>query len=128
MNPSEQLFSLDSWRLDYSNGSGDSYSFEFKHGPLILVYNPVRPESSSSGLYSGGARFSGPCRAPQLQKLKDYFLGFESDLSQRCDKRMMGTGVFSMHSSDLNVEFIVKRHTKLGEFNAFLDSIRLGNS
>jgi len=110
------------WSLSYSDGSGNSLRFaqDREDGSAEFEYLPVRPENSSTGIYSGGEPRQGRLDAKQVKELQKHLGKLESDASLRVEDRDKGTGAFTVREGDKSRSFILKNSPALSEFNDFL--------
>ena len=113
------------WRLVYHDGSGNGYRFEQEaNGDARFAYTPVRPQTSSSGVYSGGEPKEGRLGDGEVEALWTWVLKLEEDTSVHAESRMMGSGTFSLTTPDGNRTFIIKNGSQLRAFNTFLAPFR----
>jgi hypothetical protein len=80
------------WRVTYSDGSGNALYFwcEEAGTPSLFRYDPVRPEFSSSGIYSGGEPKTGD--VPDANLLWRRLAALEAAKSAHLDHRPKGSG------------------------------------
>lgn len=112
------------WTLEFYDGSANGYTFSQadKGSPGSFDFDPITPEQSSSGFYSGGTPASGPLSSEQVTALWEWVHLFQSDESLQCEQRPKGTGWFVIKKADTKTEFYVDRGAKLDEFMSFLDT------
>ncbi len=106
--------------LHFSDGSGNAFILTEVGDTASLEYDPVTPERSSSGTYSGGTPadvvLSGEQaaeiwrRAGELQKSSQVSTG----------ARSMGTGAFVLSGTASDARFIVGRSDELVDFTTFM--------
>jgi hypothetical protein len=82
--------------LHYADGCNNRYKISSE----CITYDPVRPEESSSGEYSGGQPYSKKIDPEQYIAIKKVFLEAFEDHSSQTDKRMMMTGQISMEGKN----------------------------
>ena len=113
------------WSVTYHDGSGNQLRFRQESGTQAarFVYDPVRPEHSSSGSYSGGEPAEGTVDKPQVVALWSRLRALEADPSLRAPSRMKGTGDFSLTTPGGTSTFIIMRGPRLAELDAFVRSV-----
>jgi hypothetical protein len=117
------------WSVTYHDGSGNGFRFwEDAEGEgARFEYTPIRPENSSTGVYSGGERKSGRLGDGRARELWRWVRRLEADASLHTDSRMKGTGAFNLaESADGTREFIIKGSALLSKFDKFLAPFRGG--
>lgn len=100
----------------YSDGCANVYTVY----PDSIVYDPVRPEESSSGIYSGGEPYTAVITPEQFSRIFNEVRILEENLSLQTDQRNMMTGQFEIYSPEGISIFIVKNGEALDEFNRLL--------
>lgn len=112
------------WSVVYADGSGNVSRIERPGGdaPVDFAYEPVTPEQSSSGTYSGG-----PPRSERLDpgdaRIRDVWRQverIEADLSIRTDARAKGTGALRITTPDGERSFIVVASPALEDMERIL--------
>ncbi|KAB2842974.1 hypothetical protein F9K50_00825 [bacterium] len=113
------------WTLDYGDGSANQYHFEqrSKGAAVSFRYDPVRPEQSSTGMYSGGEPRQGKLTARQARELKRRLAELESDAALRVEDRNKGTGAFSVRTSEGTRSFIIRMGPEIRRFDEFLKTL-----
>lgn len=112
------------WTVTYSDGSANGFRFEqAATGPATYQYAPVKPEESSTGIYSGGKPASGKLDAKQVETLTRFVRDFEADQKNQVTDRAKGTGAFKLDEAGGSREFIVAMGA-LQAFNEFLAPLR----
>ncbi len=117
------------WSVAYHDGSGNGFRFwkDTEDERPRFEYTPVRPENSSTGIYSGGEPKSGRLDDRHARELWRWVRRFESDASLQTDSRMKGTGAFKLtESAGATREFIIKSSALLSKFDKFLEPFRGG--
>jgi hypothetical protein len=111
-----------SWNATYADGSANLYRFtpEPDGGGMVCEYDPVRPEESSTGHYSGGEPATARFDAKKVAVLKRWIAKLEDDLAIRAHDRGKGTGAFTVTDAGVERRFIVNRGVDLKEFERFL--------
>ena len=110
------------WTLQFYDGNGNGYSFshEEKASAASFDFDPLTPEESSSGHYSGGTPASGSLSADHVTTLWEWVHLFQNDESLQCEQRLKGTGWFVIKKDEVKTQFYVGRGDKLEEFMSFL--------
>ena len=115
------------WFVSYADHSGNSYRFSSRGSSesARFAYDPVTPEQSSSGTYSGGDPQQGTLTADQIDALWHWIRELEADVRQHAESRMMGTGSFVIREAGrADRRFIIRRGSKLSAFDAFVRPYR----
>lgn len=115
------------WSVVYHDGNGNGFRFWKSRGEARAryEYSPVRPETSSSGVYSGGTAKSGVLADASAEVLWRWVRRLEADGAQRADSRMMGTGAFRMeHADGRTRKLLIRDGPLLREFNEFAAAFR----
>lgn len=98
------------WELDYGDGSGNGLRFWQEAGKAArFSYEPMTPERSSSGTYSGGSPNSGDLDAGQVQALWQALRRMQAATKTHAATRMKGTGSFAFTTPTGKGAFIVER-------------------
>lgn len=80
------------WQLDVSDGSGNHYGCRRDDaGAMTFVYDPVTPERSSTGTYSGGDPRNGPLTEAQAAALWREVEAAVANTSAHVEARAKGT-------------------------------------
>lgn len=114
------------WAFTYADGSGNAYRFRGapEEPGAHLEYDPVTPEMSSSGTYSGGKAWKGRVDETRVGELWTRLSPLEGDPSIRAKTRMLGTGSFRIVSAAGERAFLVERSPQLQKFEEFLVGLR----
>ncbi|MEM7355704.1 MAG: hypothetical protein AAF657_33120, partial [Acidobacteriota bacterium] len=99
------------WRVVYSDHSGNAYRFwqGDRSGSAQFEYDPVTPEQSSSGTYSGGEPEKGALDPAQVEALWSWLRDLEGATASHTSKRRMGTGSFRiLESGSAERRFILR--------------------
>lgn len=114
------------WHVTYRDGSNNGFQCrqDSEDEDARFEYSPITPETSSSGIYSGGEAKKGPLNDNHVAALWRWVVRLESDTSLHADSRMMGTGAFTVTTASGTRRFIVKNGPFLREFDAFLAQLR----
>ena len=110
-----------SGELIYRDGSANAYHVA---PDGRFEYVPVRPEHSSTGMYSGGAPRSGVLDASTLAALWDHVRMLEANTAVHADARGKGTGLFVVTDAAGERTFLVARGPALAAFDAFVGGLR----
>lgn len=99
------------WSLVYADGSANVYRFEATLTGVRFAYEPVTPEQSSTGFYSGGNPVDERLVAtdPRLATLWEYAEALEADIATHADERNKGDGAFTVTSGGNRRRFLVVR-------------------
>lgn len=116
-----------SWTVIYSDHSGNAYRFSQRGEahPAVLDYDPVTPEESSSGTYSGGDPYKGTLTPEEVERLWVEVRDLEASTAGHSSKRRMGTGSFRVTEAGGALRrFIVSNGPSRRRFDAFARSLR----
>lgn len=102
--------------ITYSDGSANGYVFTADGDGATFAYSPVRPEHSSTGMYSGGEPRSGRLDAALAKTLFDQIRALEANTTLHVEDRAKGTGQFRVDERS----FIIARGPELLAFDAFV--------
>jgi len=110
------------WSVRYADGSGNITRLWHDTGALVARFEttPVTPESSSSGIYSGGAPRSGDLESEQVDELWRSVREMESESSIHADTRTMGSGSFALVTTAGQTDFLIRRCARLTTFDTFV--------
>ena len=113
------------WSLSYSDGSANNYQFkqDTKEGEVYFEYIPVRPEQSSTGMYSGGDPRKGLLDKNQTAELEKWLDKLEKETSLHAKDRIKGSGSFRIKSGSETRSFLINQSPQLDEFNQFLKNL-----
>lgn len=99
------------WKLVYADGSANVYRFDAQDDGVDFAYDPVTPERSSTGFYSGGdpraARFA--LDDPRIAELWRSVRALEADTSSHADARCKGDGAVTLVTPEGSHDFLVVR-------------------
>jgi hypothetical protein len=107
----------------FHDGSGNALRVwkASKRERVRFEFNPVQPENSSTGLYSGGKPSKGRVDARRVRELWRWVRKLEGDPSLRAETRDKGTGAFGVKSaSEGDREFLIEDCPLLREFTGWL--------
>ncbi|KAG2374353.1 hypothetical protein C9374_010923 [Naegleria lovaniensis] len=104
----------------FCDGCGNDFSMYSLNNNYLLIYDAITPMQSSSGSYSGGTSYQKQLSPNEFKILDDAFEQLRKKTSGHCDKRAMGTGVFTKGTN----KFIMR----MGDFSEFETLIRTHNT
>ena len=108
-------------QFSYYDGSGNAYMIHEGH----FKYEPVTPESSSSGIYSGGEAVARKISEVELSTAKRLFEGAVSAVDQHQDDRAMMTGLVVLaRGSDTTRVVLKPGSSKKAELENFLMKLK----
>jgi hypothetical protein len=104
--------------ISYADGAANLYRFVEDDGGVHFTYDPVTPERSSTGTYSGGdpreERF--PVDDPRYLELRRHLAALEADPSIQVERRDKGTGAITIDGRS----FVIARGPALHDLEARL--------
>jgi len=114
------------WSISYYDGSANGFRFHLDDGAKAarFEYSPTRPETSSSGVYSGGEAKQGDLSAAQVGELWQRVEKLAADTSLHASTRKMGTGLVKLSSAGAERSFILDTGPALDELNSFVAQFR----
>ncbi len=114
------------WRVVYHDGSNNGFNVEqtAAGASISAAYDPVTPEQSSSGTYSGGAPWKGTLTADQAAGLWRRVRAMEGDRKLHQRNRTKGSGSFQLRSDGKERALLVSRCEKLADLDRFLEQLR----
>ena len=117
----------DSWSVTYSDHSGNVYRF-WKDGAesdARFAYEPVQPETSSSGIYSGGTPRQGTLDSSAVTELLARVRKLEAATESHCPKRLKGSGSFRIRVGDeAPLRFLLAAGARRQAFDEFVKAYR----
>lgn len=105
---------------EYVDGNGNLYAISNSS----IVYDPVTPEESSTGMYSGGEAYTAPLEQKQFDQIEATFKKVIEHKEDISETRSMGTGtlivlpskktyIFKMNSSSKKeIDEVIRLMTK----------------
>jgi acetylornithine deacetylase/succinyl-diaminopimelate desuccinylase-like protein len=99
-DPAESPVPDTPWTLRFDGGSHDLTRIEHTGDEASWAYEPVTPEQSSSGTYSGGEPASGELPAEAIEALWAEVRAAIDDTGSHVDTRAMGTASLSWTTPD----------------------------
>jgi hypothetical protein len=99
------------WSLVYADGAANVYRFAADGDGVRFAYEPVTPERSSTGRYSGGepVELRLAHDDPRLAALWRHVAALEADGAQHVAARMKGDGAFTVETVEGTRQFLVAR-------------------
>lgn len=110
--------------IHYSDGSANAYRFVTDGDGATFVYDPVTPERSSTGMYSGGPPRAGRLDAVERAALWQHVRALETATALHVTDRGKGTGLFVITDTSGSRSFIIARGSELAAFDAFASLLR----
>lgn len=110
--------------LIYRDGSANAYRFQPDGDGARFEYDPITPERSSTGMYSGGEPRAGRLDAAQLAALWQHVRALETNAALHVTDRGKGTGLFLIKSAGAERSIIIVRGAELLAFDAFVAALR----
>lgn len=98
---------MDNATVRYGDGSGNSYIISPKPTPQIM-YQPVKPEFSSSGEYDGGTPVTHKLTAAEHNQILAVLRAALENPAVHITQRVKMSGLISIKSSDKEASFILK--------------------
>jgi hypothetical protein len=92
----------------YADGSGNVYTI----APKYIEYNPVSPEKSSSGIYSGGEYVKKAITLKDYNRIKESIGKAVSNKAIYIENRMMGSGLITIRENEKQKTVIFKSGCK----------------
>jgi hypothetical protein len=111
------------WSIRYDDGSANAYNIDSDGDGATLVYRPVRPEESSTGMYSGGAPRSGRIDAAAVATLWQRIAALEGNTGLHQKDRNKGTGMFGLKAPGGERRFIIQMGDEIRAFDEFLRTL-----
>jgi hypothetical protein len=113
------------WKLTYADGAANVYSWSQDQAgsPVYFVYDPVTPETSSTGSYSGGSPREEQLSAgdSRLSELWSKARALQLDTAAHSPSRDKGTGAFSLVTPEGEERFIVQQGESLASLSSLLN-------
>jgi hypothetical protein len=115
------------WTIAYADGAANQYRFAATADGVDFEYDPVRPEQSSTGMYSGGDPHTArlPLSHPLVVELRARVERLAADTAHHQADRGKGTGQFTVINDDgTRRDFIVAMGPLVTDFDAFVRGFR----
>jgi len=114
-------------RVRYSDGCGNTYVLSFEEGKAMVRYEPVRPEESSSGFYSGGERFEGIVDPKVFSRVVEAAMQALEDRRSQTNVRMMGCGTLTVEAGgSKQTVFLASNSKAKRNIEELLEKIKTG--
>lgn len=99
------------WQLVYADGAANLYGFDGGSDEVLFAYEPMTPERSSSGMYSGGEPRSLTLAAadPRLAAIWAEVARLEADVTTHVESRRKGDGAVTITAGAEPRRFLVER-------------------
>ena len=114
---------LVSWRIHYADGAGNTYTFDPDGTGARFTYDPVTPERSSSGMYSGGPPRAGHLAPDTLASLWTHVHALAAATALHRDDRAKGTGMVHVVEGSAERRFVIARGEELAAFDVFVAAL-----
>ena len=111
------------WSIGYSDGAANAYHFRPDGDGAAFTYDPVTPERSSTGMYSGGDPRSGSLQATALADLWQRVRALEANVAVRGENRTKGSRAFTIVEGASSRTFIIERGPELDAFESFVAAL-----
>ena len=111
------------WSLRYSDGSANAYRIDGDGDGATFDYDPVTPERSSTGMYSGGDPRKGRLDAARVAQLWAQVRALEAKTALHVEDRAKGTGVFAITEAGATRTFIIARGPELLAFDELVAAL-----
>ncbi len=122
---SHSINTSETWTVIYRDHSGNGCRFWRDGEEARFAYDPVTPETSSSGAYSGGRPANGLLEPAQVASLFEWVRALEADTENHAATRRKGTGSFVVNEGDGAARrFIVRGGRRLEAFDGFVEAFR----
>lgn len=126
--PPEDGMPATPWTLTYADGAANQYRFARASdaAAVSFEYDPVTPEESSTGSYSGGEPVDRklPAADPRLAELWRRVQALAADPGVQQPDRNKGTGAFHWKNASGERDFIVEQGSALTDFHTFVQTFR----
>jgi hypothetical protein len=105
--------------ISYADGAANFYRFVEEDGGVHFTYDPVTPERSSTGTYSGGDPRQERLAVddPRYLALRRRFAELAAETSLHVEGRDKGSGAFAIDGRS----FVIARGQVLDDVEAMLD-------
>ena len=103
----------DMYNWIYVDGNGNTYRLERQNDRIELIYEPVQPALSSSGVYSGGSSVIRTISRKAYDEAAAAMQRAIENTGAHCNQRTMGTGTLQWRTTGTSP-------TKQSEYNQIL--------
>ena len=119
------------WTVDFSDGSGNAHRIAAEgssSGPVASwTFDPVRPEESSSGIYSGGEPARGAASLLDAACMWLVLLSVIESGDMHAEQRNMGTGLLRITTSAGERKLIIRQSAGMRLFQKVLGKLERRN-
>lgn len=112
------------WSIEYRDGNANRYRFWQDGSVARYLYDPVRPEHSSTGHYSGGEPAQGNLTEEQVDALWRVIDRLVNDPTLHVAHRSKGTGQLSLATPEGDRSVIVRMGEEVRGLDAHLEVYR----
>lgn len=91
----------------------DACNNHYKITPKLLIYDPMKPQFSSSGMYDGGDAKTCVLTAAQFEEIQEVILLALNTVSAHITDRMKGTGLLKMQEDNERASCILPMNSEL---------------
>lgn len=110
---------MDTWTYEYFDGADNAYIL--KKGSFL--YEPMTPERSSSGFYSGGERIEKPLADDDFKQLLSLFEQAMNSKKEHIKDRLMDSGMLRI--KDTKDNFILAPESEIKQkIEVFLQALK----
>ena len=107
--------------FDYADGSGNLYHVS----PSLLKYEPVTPNQSSSGIYSGGLPTTKILSPEDYNTLMNRVQAAIRNKAIQINQRLMGSGMIEFYDNNQKTTVLLQQHAKEKQaLELFLKTLR----
>lgn len=97
----------ETWKCVYLDGSGNTFYFHKISDVIHFRYDPIQPEMSSSGVYSGGTAKKGILNTDQASLLEEQIQLWRTDTNAHVDNRSKGISSFRIRQGESTQTFLI---------------------
>ncbi|MEX2753171.1 MAG: hypothetical protein Q6366_015065 [Candidatus Freyarchaeota archaeon] len=102
-------------RIDYGDDSGNRYTLILEEGKAVMKYEPVTPERSSSGFYSGGEPFERDIDVELFKQIAEIAMQAIQTKSSHINRRVMGSGMLTIEIKNSKRKLILAPNSRIKE-------------
>jgi hypothetical protein len=102
-------------KIDYVDGCGNVYILKLEKGKGIVEYEPMTPEMSSSGFYSGGEPFEREIDIKLFNQIAELAVQAIKNKSAHIINREMGSGMLKIEINNSKQKAILAPDSKIKE-------------
>ncbi|MEM2146383.1 MAG: hypothetical protein QW279_13550 [Candidatus Jordarchaeaceae archaeon] len=100
-------------RIYYVDGSGNRYNLRLEEGKPVVKYEPVTPEMSSSGFYSGGEPFERNIDTKLFNQIAETATQAIKTKTDHINERIMGSGLLTIEINNSKQKAILTPNSKI---------------